>query len=92
MPSEQPRPVRPELAPAFQPGQVIEFCDDFFVVRDNLGASGTVTHLDGQHCSSNWRWSFEDEVCRLATEAELKALDTGLPLVSAALARLKAAS
>jgi hypothetical protein len=80
----------PAGRPGFQPGDVVEFCDDFYVVKQNHGRSGTVSYLDGQHCSSHWLWSFEGKGCRLATVDELKSLLGDLPLVAAALERLDA--
>ena len=63
----------------FKPGQVIVWCDEFLVVHRAWESSGDVTYLDGSPMSNSFRWVFEGEAARLATDAELAELTARWP-------------
>lgn len=73
----------------FEKGEVVVWCDEFLVVRRAWKTSGEVTYLDGSLFCNNFRWTFEGESTRLATEAELADIERRWPhLVAAGRSRL----
>lgn len=77
---------------SFQQGDAIVFCDEVLIVDEAApgSASGSVRYVNGDFCQSGFRWSFESEQCRLATEQELEPfLAKGYPLATRALGLLK---
>ena len=50
----------------FEPGDIIEFADEKYIVIENNGDTGTVQPVGDPNCTIRWfRWLFEGEECKL---------------------------
>jgi len=55
----------------WKPGDVIEFCENLYIVVENHGDSGVVReNCEGGLVISHWQWDFAGAKCELVKSAD----------------------